>query len=79
MFLHGGGWRKENLGYARKCLKMFHFQLSVWEDDVMLQQFNMLEEIRDFTVVDKFIYTVRDRDVCINELMPGGYFYCIYS
>jgi len=41
----------------------------------MLHQFNMLEEIRDFTVVDTFIYTVRDRDVCINEVIPGGYFF----
>jgi hypothetical protein len=45
----------------------------------MLCQFNMLEEIRDFTVVDTFIYTVRDRDVCINEIIPGGYFCYIYS
>lgn len=45
--------------------------LSVWEDDAMLHQFNMLEEIRDFTVIDTFIYTVRDRDVCIAEIIPG--------
>jgi len=32
----------------------------------------MVEEIRDFTVFDRFMYTVRDRDVCINELLPGG-------
>jgi hypothetical protein len=65
----------ENVHHSSKYIKIFQFQLSVWENDTLLCQFNMVEEIRDFTVADKLMYTVRDRDVCINELLPGRYVY----
>ncbi|XP_023718980.1 F-box/WD repeat-containing protein pof11 isoform X1 [Cryptotermes secundus] len=44
--------------------------LSVWKNDKLQCLFSMVEEIRDFSVADNLMYTVRDRDVCINELMP---------
>lgn len=61
--------------HANKYVAIFLFQLSVWKNDILQCQFSMVEEIRDFSVADNLMYTVRDRDVCINELMPGGYFY----
>jgi hypothetical protein len=65
----------EEVDHANKYVTIFLFQLSVWKNDTLQCLFSMVEEIRDFTIAGNLMYTVRDRDVCINELMPGGYFY----
>ncbi|KAJ4433668.1 myosin heavy chain kinase D [Periplaneta americana] len=45
--------------------------LTIWENDAMINQYNLVEEIRDFGVDGAFIYAVRDRDMCVHELLPG--------
>jgi hypothetical protein len=37
----------------------------------MIQQFNLVEELRDFKVSGNYVYAVRDRDLCVHELLPG--------
>ncbi|KAJ9594124.1 hypothetical protein L9F63_014440 [Diploptera punctata] len=46
--------------------------LTIWEDDTLSRQFGLVEEIRDFKVFQNFVYAVRDRDMCIHELIGGN-------
>ncbi|XP_066993199.1 myosin heavy chain kinase C [Anabrus simplex] len=45
--------------------------ITVFENDEVKLVYNLVEEVRDFAVVGNLIYTIRDRDLVITEMLPG--------
>nr|CAD7596597.1 unnamed protein product [Timema genevievae] len=43
----------------------------VYENDELVRMYDLTEEVRDIAVSTQLLYTVRDRDVVITELLPG--------
>nr|CAD7457505.1 unnamed protein product [Timema tahoe] len=43
----------------------------VYENDELVRIYDLTEEVRDMAVSTQLLYTVRDRDVVITELLPG--------
>uniref|UniRef100_D3TS79 Hypothetical conserved protein n=1 Tax=Glossina morsitans morsitans TaxID=37546 RepID=D3TS79_GLOMM len=42
-----------------------------WQDDKMLLKYNLVEEVKSLAAEKGWIYTVRDCDVVVSELLPG--------
>nr|CAD7404455.1 unnamed protein product [Timema poppensis] len=43
----------------------------VYENDELMRIYDLTEEVRDMAVSTQLLYTVRDRDLVITELLPG--------
>lgn len=45
--------------------------VTLWENDRIVFKFNLIEQVKSLAVEDNRIYTVRDLDAVVTEVMPG--------